>query len=161
MKKHLIKLSMLIISLFVLISWNISQAATINDFVGVWKGSGIFVAADETQNISIVLNLSVEGSALVGSFVTDKDEPVSITGNVANGIFTFEVPSSDPNNPNCLNWDVTATASLDENLTTMSLEFTGTFCGPGGGKPGTFSGTLIKKSNAATMPGIPLLLLDD
>ena len=118
---------------------------TINEFVGIWKGNGTFVAQDETNTHLVTLSLSSEESSLIASIVFDAGSPVNITGTVTNGIFAFVVPNSDPNNADCANWSVLSTATLDESLTTMSLIFNGIFCGTGGGKPGIFSAILAKQ----------------
>lgn len=119
-------------------------------FVGFWQGSGTFVAEDETKTEDGTLNLSFNGDNLAGAFMTETEPlepPFSISGTVNNGIFTFDVPNSDPSNPDCANWDVDATATLDAGLTTMSLEFSGIFCGLGGGKQGTSSASLTKSDH--------------
>ncbi len=118
---------------------------TIDNFTGIWKGNGTFVARDESNTGIMTVDLSIGESSLTGYFVYGTDAPVNITGTLTNDTFTFAIPNSDPNNANCANWSVSSTASLDESLKTMTLIAKGVFCGTGGGKPGIFSAIMTKQ----------------
>ena len=123
------------------------NAALISDFAGVWYGQGTFVAADETTQGPVIMNLYVDGDVLEGTLSVYGEPPAAISGTVINGVFIFPVPNTEPGEPDCVNMNVTATATLDQSLTIMSMIAEGTFCGDGGGKPGRFTGTLNKTGN--------------
>jgi hypothetical protein len=69
---------------------------------------------------------------------------LDITGIVIGGIFTFDLPTDEPGNPDCANWDVSFQTLLDTSSTIMSIVGSGTFCGEGGGKSGDFFGFLTR-----------------
>lgn len=152
--KHII---ILVIS-FILLATIECGAATTTDFVGLWRGTGTFVAAGETNSGTMTVRLSKDGSSLVGLVVYDCK--FSITGPVQGGVFTFAIHPCDEDigDPDCANFDVSATATLDQSLKTMSINATGTFCGDGGGQPGTLSATLSKTTETTYFP---LLLKDN
>lgn len=129
----------------------VTTITTINDFVGTWKGSITFKAAGEYATCSdstIILDLNsgqLDGILSAtncggGSFGTN-----DIFGNVINGIFFFDMPNSEPYDPDCANWNLPMTASLDTKLTSMIVKSSGIVCGPGGGKQGTVTGLLTKQ----------------
>ena len=122
------------------------SGATINNFAGTWLGSVPYLMEDgEAGTSTVILDLSISGNLLVGTWYISMDgSTVNIIGTVNNGIFTSDLPTDDPSNPDCANWDVSVTAILDASLTTMNLNGSGTFCGDGGGKLGAFSGLLNK-----------------
>jgi hypothetical protein len=118
------------------------SGATINDFTGTWQGSFSYLMEDgEAGTDTVTLDLSISGDSLVGTWYDSADGvTVNIVGTVNSGIFTFDLPTKDPGNPDCADWDVSVTAILDASLTTMSVNGSGTFCGDGGGKSGSFVG---------------------
>jgi len=113
-------------------------------FMGLWKGNGTFAAEGESWTGTVTLDLSIAGNALVGTLALGTETPKEVTGTVTENTLAFPVPCDDPANPACSNWDFSATATLDEGLTTMSLNVSGTVCGPGGGKPGALAAILTK-----------------
>ncbi len=119
--------------------------ATIADYVGTWVGGVPYIMEDGESGIKdIELTLSASGNTLVGTVTyTDEGSTMDIMGIVTGGIFTFDLPSDEPGNPDCANWDVSFQTILDTSSNIMSIVGSGTFCGEGGGKRGDFSGSLI------------------
>ena len=76
----------------------------------------------------------------------DKD-PVNSMYSISDlgGIWMGSITSTGSSLPDCINWDVSGSGSL-ESQTKMNLECSGTFCGSGGGQEASFSGTLTKQS---------------
>lgn len=121
-----------------------------NDFAGIWNGSIAGVAPDENINCTLTVNLAVNSNQLAGTMTGSNCSggtmgSWNVSGTVSNGTFSFNFPNSDTTNPNCANWNMPATATLDSNLTTMTINSSGTVCGPGGGKPGSLTGTATKQ----------------
>lgn len=118
------------------------SGATIDDFTGIWTGFVPYLMADgETGTANVTLTLSVNGNHLVGTMHESIEGwTVDLTGSESNGVFEFDLPTSEPTNPDCVNWDVSFTATLNGNLDEMDLTGGGIFCGSGGGKSGSFSG---------------------
>ncbi len=134
-------------------------SATRNDFVGVWEGAVEFEDEGETKTAAVTVDLSLSGDSLVGtmsSLVLDEEEPDTrnIAGTVTNGTLTFDilVSEEDRDDPNCANWDASATATLDASLTTMNINLFGTFCGEGGGDFEAFEFDLTKQIGALNTP---------
>jgi hypothetical protein len=123
-----------------------SLSATISDFVGTWEGGIPYVMEDGESGIkNTELTLNASGSTLVGTITyTDEGSTLDITGIVIGGIFTFDLPTDEPGNPDCANWDVSFQTLLDTSSTIMSIVGSGTFCGEGGGKSGDFFGFLTR-----------------
>ena len=122
--------------------------ATIEDFVGTWKGVVPYSMSNGESGIAdVTLILSVSGNQLVGSMESTEWDAVDITGTESGGVFNFDLPNVHPEleDTDCANWDVPFTASLDCSLSKMDLTGGGTFCDISGGKPGTFSGILDSK----------------
>jgi hypothetical protein len=120
--------------------------ATIADFVGTWVGGIPYLMEDSESGIkNIELTLSASGNTLVGTVTyTDEGSTLDITGIVIGGIFTFDLPTDEPGNPDCANWDVSFQTILDTSATIMSIIGSGTFCSEGGGKSGDFFGFLTR-----------------
>jgi YVTN family beta-propeller protein len=122
------------------------QASTIDDFAFIWAGSITDQMADgSSQTMQIQLILHVSGNSLVGTLVEEGQSDLDIAGTFLNGIFTFALPTVTPADPDCANWNVTVTATLNENQTSMNIDGSGTFCSSGGGQAGTYSGVLTKQ----------------
>lgn len=134
---------LLLVVLVFNIGYGLLYAATIDQFAGNWGGEGIF-RGDVVSHETITVNLSVDGNLIAGNLSHSGSVPVPIQGPVTNGVFIFPLPTDDPNNPECTNYDVTGKASLDAIGTTMTLIAEGIFCGDDGGSPGIFTGTLQK-----------------
>jgi hypothetical protein len=122
----------------------IISGAKIDDFTGTWIGAVPYLMADgESGTAQVTLTLSVNGNQLVGTmYESIEGWTVSITGSESNGVFEFDLPASEPTNPDCAKWNVSFTATLNETLDQMDLTGGGIFCGLGGGKSGSFSGYL-------------------
>ena len=145
--------------ILVLLAMNLmgtALAATEEDFVGKWKGDGTFVSAGETDQLSVIMVLKIDGDELSGTVDIGTSAPTSISGTVENSVFIFDWPNPDPANPDCANWDVTGRATLNETHHIMELKVNGIFCGPSGGNPGSFEGLLYKQTNPS---GILFFLL--
>ena len=118
------------------------SGANINDFAGSWTGSVPYLMEDgEAGTANVTLILTVKGNQLVGTMNESIEGwTVDLAGSETNGVFQFDLPASAPANPDCVNWDVSFTATLNGNLDQMDLTGGGIFCGLGGGKSGSFSG---------------------
>ena len=133
-----------------------SKAATIDDFTGTWSGHETYVSATWTDSGSIQVWLHKNGNVLVGSFSLDHGAPLPIQGSVIDGVFSFNVPNSEPGNPDCANFNVSAEARLSNDLQTMEVVASGTFCDEGGGELGRSTSILTK---IIPMSSINFLLL--
>jgi hypothetical protein len=118
------------------------SGAKIDDFVGTWTGSVPYLMEDgEAGNANVTLTLTVKGNQIIGTMEESIEGwTVDIDGSESNGVFQFNLPASEPANPDCINWDVSFTATLNGALDKMDLTGGGIFCGLGGGKSGSFSG---------------------
>ena len=105
--------------------------ATADDFVGNWEGELSYEPEDEEddgkESLIIVLTKSDDGT-LSGTYQGEYMDAVDISGSVLNGKFTFVLPNSTPNDPDCDTWNVTIMATLDTEMTTMTLNYSGTGC---------------------------------
>lgn len=119
--------------------------ATTDDFVGVWEGSGTYISTTESFAGPLTINLSSSGNLLTGFYRFRNGAPEKISGPVTNGIFTFNLPNSNPSDPDCAKWNVTGMGTLNENMLTMNFTLDGIFCGLNGGQPGHFSATVVKQ----------------
>ncbi|MCP3950735.1 MAG: hypothetical protein GY697_00720 [Desulfobacterales bacterium] len=120
----------------------------VNDFDNLWSGTGFFSAGGETNYVSITLNLfPTSGTTMTGDLSFDNGQDIAISGSVANGILLFDVPLFPENeeNPDCAGWDVQTAATLNDDLMSMNLMFSGDFCGSGGSQYGEMDATLQKQ----------------
>jgi len=118
------------------------------DFVGTWSGSVAYSSDMEDQIIPITIDITLDGGQLIGKFYDEgyEDEPLRMIGSVSGERWEFEmhVHESEADEPDCRDWDVSGLAELRNGGSKMEISASGTFCGPGGGQPGSFDGTLEK-----------------
>lgn len=116
------------------------------DFVGTWTGSG----STEGRVVNLTLTIGTNGES---TFVTEQPtkprtdtHSFSVT-DVVNGTLSYALPVSDLDNghPDCINWNVQCTSTLDSAKTTMTQSCEGTICGSGGGQPYSWTLTLSKQ----------------
>lgn len=139
---------------------------TANDFVGTWKGSysntivytGTTTVA-ETGSGNLTLVLALSNGSLAGT-LTDSNANGWTTGTtitlsgitVTNGTLSFPVQNTQSSDPDCANWDVTSTATLDSSMANMNFGMSGTVCSDLAGgvhkSIGTFSSTLTKQTTS-------------
>ena len=112
--------------------------ATASDFVGTWTGSYstdiVFTGTStvtETGSGNLTLALALNNSSLTGT-LTDSNPNGFTTSNltgitVTNGILSFPVPNTQTTNPDCANWNVTSSATLDSSLKNMDFNMSGMF----------------------------------
>jgi len=114
------------------------DAVTIVDFVGTWTGSGTFTSQEDSEVTTNTdpLIITIAGDQLIAN---------DITGTVSDGIWYLEIANPSPSNPDCTEWSVSGIAWLEENATELHIEASGTFCGSGGGKQGTYTGVYHKQ----------------
>ena len=138
---------LLCISILIVSGYGSVYAATptIDDFVGVWEGSGTYNSATENFTGPLTVNLSSNGKLLTGIYRFRNEPPEYVSGTVTNGTFTFNLPNPDPWDPDCANWNVSGVGTLNENLITLNFALGGIFCGLNGGEPGRFSATVVKQ----------------
>lgn len=121
------------------------------NFIGTWKGSITFSSIGENiicsdSTVVLALNGTQLDGTLTGANCVGGNMGINnISGTVSNGTFSFNLPNSDPSDPDCANWNLPMTANLDANLTSMTVNGSGTVCGSGGGKQGTVTGSLDKQ----------------
>ena len=121
--------------------------AAAGDFAGNWVGAGTFDATDEHDEFTVSISLTSDGTTVSGTLEVGDGPILNITGTVAGGKLYFPLPlgADDVGNPDCADWNVQTIAALDETRTVLTVNASGTFCGDGGGKPGTFNATLNKQ----------------
>ena len=142
-----------------------SSAAVAGDFAGSWGGilsmyapavDANHPAESSTDPVSVVLTANgnqVSGTIFVPGNATQSSSIFSISGTVANGVYSFNLPSTGPSIPDCANWNMPVTVTFDASLTTATLNSSGTVCGPNGGKPGTLTATLTRATGTKTASG--------
>ncbi len=120
--------------------------ATLIDFVGNWQGSGTITEGGEEQPLHISVILSVDGKSLEGFLDVGDVHPLPISGLVENETFAFELPLpvNEIGNPDCVNWNMNGTATLNDAYSIMTLTISGDACGEGGASPVLINATLTK-----------------
>ena len=113
----------------------VNTAATVNDFVGIWKGnvdSGGYIF----DALYLTITLLKSGDTLNGTAVAEikaRADTFHLTGTgpVVNGQYTYDMSVGDleVDNPACANWDVTCTAVLTVSNRIMTGECYGITCG--------------------------------
>ncbi len=123
-----------------------TDTTNIIDFVGSWTGAGVSIVGGQNADTEITVSLTDNAGSLSGSLAFDAGQAVDISGSMTNGILTFIVPPLAENvgNPDCVNWDLHAAATLNSSPQSMNLIFSGDVCGPGGSQPGIIESTLTK-----------------
>ena len=141
------------------------STATASDFAGSWGGTATMYAPAveatypaESFTAPVVVALTANGNQVSGEiyFPGDATNPssiFSISGTVANGVYSFNLPSTGPTHPDCANWNMPVTIAFDASLTTMTLSGSGTICGPNGGKPGTLTMTATRATGTKNASG--------
>lgn len=112
----------------------LSPKAQTKDFAGTWYGTCPYEIDGETGTAVVTLTLSVQDDGLKGTYQEGTESPLDISGKVTDGSFTFAVPNSDPDHPDCSDWDATASTSLESCFSTMRFEMEGTYCSSKTGK---------------------------
>lgn len=110
---------------------------TVKHFEGIWEGKGKF--ENDKWTGTVTLDLSAVGDGLSGTITLGEIPASEIAGTIMKTAFSFYLPPFDPE---CTDWDVTATSSLYDSLKALHFRASGTFCG---GEPDTLSATLNKK----------------
>ncbi len=136
------------------------HSATMDEYIGRWKGDVSVVSPNESEIVNLTIVLA-ENNGIISGTVTDNQtvSPQPFVGNISNGVLTFQFPNMGPGDPDCSNWDVTATATLDASGQMMFLSASGIICSQNGGEAGTFSGNLRKQKNSL-QPVLSILLKD-
>jgi len=142
-----------------------TTVATASDFAGSWGGTVTMYAPAvdathpaESSTAPVAVALTANGNQVSGSIFTKGDAThrsyiFSISGAVANGVYSFNFPTSSPTNPDCANWNMPATITFDASLTTATLNSSGTVCGLNGGKPGTLTMTATRATGTKNASG--------
>jgi len=136
------------------------HSATIDEYVGRWEGEVSVVSPNESESVNLTIFLT-ENDGTISGTVSDNEtvSPQPFEGNISNGVLNFQFPNMSPGNPDCSNWNVSATAPLNLESNIMHLSASGIICSQGGGEPGSFSGDLIKQKFSLT-PILSILLKD-
>jgi len=136
------------------------HAAAVDDYIGRWQGDVSVVSPNESEIVNLTIVLA-ENNGLINGTVTDNEtvSPQSFEGNINNGVLNFQFPNMGPGDPDCTNWNVSATAPLNSDSNIMHLSATGIICSQDGGEAGSFSGDLIKQKISLT-PILSILLKD-
>jgi len=112
--------------------------ATIDDYIGTWDGNCTLVL-DESGTITANQLFTINADGTGSMFFNGEDEEawtISSTEAISD-VLHFQIHYFDPNEPDCADWDVSGTLTLDGNFSAA-----GTFCSDTGGQPGTLTGTL-------------------
>ena len=124
---------------------------TLSHFVGVWDGVVVVEPPMVEPPVPVTLTLWAVGDTASGTLVGEGQlgtETHTITGGtVSQGLLSFDLPVGDlsEGHPDCVNWDVSCTASLDQTKRFMTLHGEGIMCGSGGGQEGRFTAILTKR----------------
>jgi hypothetical protein len=115
-------------------------------FPGVWKGTSVIDGKE--QQTTLTLDSALKGkvvNVIISSSSTYTHN--NISGTESNGTLYFDLPLSneDQGNPDCVNWNMSCSATLSQNFTAMTLSCSGTACGSGGGQPMNVTLTLTKQ----------------
>ena len=129
-----------------------NNTVTLNDYVGSWTGIVNLTATDEFGAAYTIVNVNEDGSGSLAFIDDDTDLLVISSISVVNETLQFDIPNVDPDEPDCQDWDVSATLSLDG-----TFSASGVICDDDGGQPGTFSGTLSWSDGS----GMDEISLDD
>jgi hypothetical protein len=116
-----------------------ASEGTFSDFVGTWSGQFKAASSSETLSGQTTLKVNSDGTGSMHfDFSNGNSETHSVSSfQVVDGILYFDLPNSDPGNPDCANWDVEVTLSI-----AGSLGGGGTVCTSEGGMLITLSGSL-------------------
>jgi formylglycine-generating enzyme required for sulfatase activity len=117
----------------------VTSEVTFSDFVGTWSGQFTAASSSETLSGNTVLMVNSGGTGSMHfNFNNGNSETHSVSSfQVVGDILYFDLPNSDPGDPDCANWDVEVTLSI-----TGSLGGGGNVCSSTGGMSITFSGSL-------------------
>ncbi len=159
MKRFCNKVHLVLILL--LTTWVVPlHSATIDEYVGSWSGDVTVDAEGEEESIHLLIAISASNGSLTGTVTDDNTAtPQPFQAIVSNGNLIFQFPNMDPGNPDCSNWNLPATASLDSTATIMHLTASGNVCGDNGGKTATLEGDL-SKLKPSIQPVLSILLKD-
>jgi hypothetical protein len=113
------------------------------EFPGTWKCTSVIDG--KQQQITLTLDITLKGTLVSVVSSSGLTYTAIISGMETNGILYFDLPVSDQGNPDCVNWDMSCSATQSQNYTVMNLSCSGTACGSGGGQPMSFTWTLIKQ----------------
>jgi len=123
-----------------------SNTSSIDQFVGTWQGPITF-SGTEVWDKMATLSIRLSDNVLTG-FLTIQDDPdVSRLRQIsfANGVMSFALVCSTPEDEDCQNFNVSGTLALNGNA--IKINMSGTFCGNGGGEQGTVTGDIVKTSS--------------
>ncbi len=151
------------IFLFVLlfsVAWTglLHGATTAEQYVGEWTGD-VQVLGDESEVVSITMLLTLENGSLSGAIKDQQTPFLPFQASVDNGTLVFQWPNmGSPGEPDCVNWDLPATATLNADATVMHLTATGIICSSTGGSEGTVEGDLTKQELSLEKPPLQPML---
>ena len=112
----------------------------VNDFVGTWTGTASYAIGSDLGSSLITVQLAGIDPTTI-TVTTDTTVSTESCLSVLNGSLRFPIPNSAPDDPDCANWGVFMTGTLDVNGTTMTVSAEGNFCND---TPGTITGSLSK-----------------
>lgn len=136
------------------------HSATTDEYVGSWSGDVTVDTVGESESVHLLIAISASNGSLTGTVTDDNTAiPQPFQATVSNGNLIFQFPNMDPGNPDCSNWNLPATASLDPTVSIMHLTASGTICGNNGGKTAAIEGDLPKLKQSL-QPILSILLKD-
>jgi hypothetical protein len=114
------------------------------DFDGVWHGTVNYAFGGDSGSDAMFMDLTGSGSTVTG-YIYDPGEYAAdadvVTGTVALGVLSFTIT-----NPNCANFNLTGTATLNAALTNMAMSGSGAVCDDSGNAlQGSFNATMTKQ----------------
>jgi hypothetical protein len=128
-------------------------ATTEEQYVGEWTGD-VYVTGEDNENVSIIILLTLENGVLSGAVKDDHIEFQPFQASVINGVLVFQWPNMDPGNPDCVNWDLPATATLNSDGSIMHVTASGIICSSTGGCQATVVGDLTKQETLLEKPSL-------
>ena len=124
------------------------DAPTKDQFVGTWQGAFTYTGSDgQVQTGQATITIRLSGESLLG-YLSVEEDPLVYRFQLlsfVDGVYTFKLVNSTPEDEDCQNWNVNGTITLSGNVITINMS--GIFCGPQGEEPGTFAGNLSKTSS--------------
>ncbi|NQV03576.1 MAG: hypothetical protein HQ542_13080 [Bacteroidia bacterium] len=126
---------------------NDDNSTSKEQYAGTWQGTITFTGGQTWTELA-TLTIRLSGENLLGYFSVQGDPEITRLRLItfANGVYSFSLVCSTPDDEDCQNWNVTGTLIL---VTTnnISINMSGTFCGSQGGEQGTLTGDLAKISS--------------
>ena len=122
------------------LGWVANKSVTASDYKGTWNGDLWMNVGNDRGPFPVRLVLTASDNTVSGTLRdVNEGSDLNISGTVENGVYTFELPNSEPDDPLCDSFNATVTTTLNHEKNKMNLYGQGTFCED---KIGFFAGFL-------------------